>query len=149
MGPSFELIFTWECLIRIHKTSIMTIILYQEPKSRYLYYSYVKRHYQETNIFFDLAQPKVPFPQFPTTQDMMRSLTGLLFFVFSLQEILAQDFVTVTKCCPVGKIYNSAKKRCVPGAGNLCLELTIFIFVAQISFLALSLQSLSSLSAIS
>ena len=57
--------------------------------------------------------------QFPINQDTMRYLTGLLFLVFSLQEIIAPDPVAVTKCCPDGQIYNSAEKRCVEGAGKL------------------------------
>ena len=77
------------------------------------------RHYQESNTL-DLPHIKSPSNQFTTTQDTMRFLTGLLFLVFSLQEILAQNFVTVKKCCPAGEIYNSAEKRCVQGAGNLC-----------------------------
>ena len=59
--------------------------------------------------------------QLPTTQGTMRFLTGLLFLVFSLQEILSKDPVAVTKCCPASQIYNSAEKRCVQGAGNFLI----------------------------
>ena len=68
------------------------------------------RHYQESNNL-DLPHIKSPFIQFATTQNTMRFLTGLLFLVFSLQEILAQISDTVTKCCPVDEIYNSVEKR--------------------------------------
>ena len=63
--------------------------------------------------------------QLPTTQGTMRFLTGLLFLVFSLQEILSKDPVAVTKCCPASQIYNSAEKRCVQGAGNFFLPHTM------------------------
>ena len=57
----------------------------------------------------------------------MRFCTGFVFFVFSLQEILAPDPVGVTKCCPDGQIYNSAEKRCVQGAGNLLIHLVSIV----------------------
>ena len=65
----------------------------------------------------------------------MRFLTGLLFLVFSLQEILAQDAVNVavTKCCPSGQIYNSAEKRCVQGAGKLLTSYIIHSYYCHLT----------------
>ena len=53
-----------------------------------------------------------------TAQDIMRILTRVFFLVIFSQEILSQQQVTVTKCCPDGEIFNSGENRCVQGRGK-------------------------------
>ena len=76
--------------------------------------TYQFSNYQETH-----AHPCWgPAPaQFPAAQATMRFSPGLLLLVFSLQQILALNPVSVKKCCPEGEIYNSATKLCVQGTG--------------------------------